>query len=136
MMAKKALVVDDSPTIRNLVSFCMEREGFEVTTAIDGLHALDEAALQSFDVIITDVNMPQMDGIAFIRELRTRQEGKHIPVLVLTVLNSAEKKAEAKAAGATAWLEKPFEPEVLVKAVKLVISSERAKLQDKLEDMA
>lgn len=127
-MTKKALIVDDSPTIRNLVAYCIEREGFEVTPAVDGLHALDEVKLQAFDVIITDINMPNMDGIAFIRALRSLETMRHTPVLVLTILNSREKKDEAKAAGATAWLEKPFEPEVLVKAVKLVMSTEGAKL--------
>lgn len=128
MLAKKVLVVDDSPTIRNLVSFCMEQQGFEVTTAVDGLHALDEIKLQRFDVIITDINMPNMTGTQLIKALRAAEATKYTPILVLTILNSREKKDEAKAAGATAWLEKPFEPEVLAKAVRLVMSSENVKV--------
>lgn len=125
MAAQKALIVDDSPTIRNLVAFCMEQRGFEVTTAIDGLHALDEIKLQNYDVIITDVNMPNMDGIELIGALRKQESTRNIPILVLTVLNSPGKKQEAKAAGATAWLEKPFEPEVLAKAVRLIMTKEK-----------
>lgn len=134
MTTKKALVVDDSPTIRNLVSFCMEQQGFEVVTAVDGLHALDELKVARFDVIITDINMPNMNGIELVKALRANEDTKAVPVLVLTILNTRDKKDEAKAAGANAWLEKPFEPEVLAKAVDLVISAGTKAKKEAAED--
>lgn len=128
MNAKKALVVDDSSTIRSLVASCMEAQGFEVIMAIDGLHALDEVNQAQFDVIITDINMPNMAGIELIKALRVKEATRNTPILVLTIHNTQEKKDAAKAAGATAWLEKPFEPEVLAKAIKLIMAAEEAKV--------
>jgi two-component system chemotaxis response regulator CheY len=120
-MAKTALVVDDSPTMRNMVKLCLEGDKFEVSTAQDGVKAFKLANNTKYDVIITDINMPNMDGIELIRMLREESEAnKFTPILVLTTEGGDAAKSAGKLAGASGWIVKPFEPEILVKAAAKV----------------
>lgn len=113
-MAKRILAVDDSKTMRDMVVFTLSSAGFEVSSAEDGVAALSLLKLKSVDLIITDLNMPNMDGLSFIRNLRADPRFRATPILMLTTEGDAEKKAQGKAAGATGWLVKPFNPEKLV----------------------
>lgn len=115
------LAVDDSSSMRQMVTFTLKGAGFEVTEAADGQEALNKAKSQQFDLIITDVNMPVMDGITFIRNLRGEANYKFTPMLMLTTESAADKKAEGKAAGATGWIVKPFNPDQLLNTVKKVL---------------
>ncbi|MFC4727302.1 response regulator [Coralloluteibacterium thermophilus] len=121
-MSSKILVVDDSTSMRQMVAFALTSQGFDVTEAEDGLVALDRAKGQRFAAVVTDVNMPNMDGISLIRELRQLPDYKFTPLLMLTTESGADKKSEGKAAGATGWLVKPFNPEQLVATVRKVLS--------------
>jgi two-component system chemotaxis response regulator CheY len=121
-MARTVLVVDDSPTMRGLVGATLKAIGFSVVEAGNGKEALDAAdRAASLDLVITDLNMPIMDGIAFVRQLRTRAKMKYTPVLLLTTETSTEQKDKAKSAGATGWLTKPFDPKQLVATVQRVL---------------
>lgn len=121
-MPRTALVVDDSPSMRSLVGATLRAIGFTVTEADNGKTALAAADRAStFDLVVTDLNMPVMDGITFVGQLRTRPKLKYTPVLMLTTESSAEQKSKAKAAGATGWLTKPFEPKQLVATVQRVL---------------
>lgn len=116
-MAKSILVVDDSPSLRQMLALTLESAGFSVMEGENGKDALGKLGNQRVDLIITDLNMPVMDGISFIKNVRTRTESKFTPILMLTTESAAEKKAEGKSAGATAWIVKPFEPVKLLQAV-------------------
>lgn len=120
-MGKTALVVDDSTTMREMVSYSLKEAGFETLTAGDGQAALDTLTGRSVDLIITDLNMPVMDGITFIKNARQRDELKQVPILMLTTESQAGVKEQGKAAGATGWLVKPFNPEMLLKVVAKVV---------------
>lgn len=115
------LAVDDSPSMRDMVRIALTSAGFNVTQAADGHEALDIARQQAFDLVLSDVNMPRMDGIALIRALRAEQTYRHTPILMLTTESSAERKREGKEAGATGWIIKPFDPELLVATMKRVL---------------
>jgi two-component system chemotaxis response regulator CheY len=119
-MAKKALVVDDSSTMRNMVSMAMEELDFEVVVAEDGVKAVDAAENNTFDIVITDINMPNMDGIELIRHLREETSCKTTPILVLTTEAGDSAKEMGKKVGATGWIVKPFNPDVLIAAVRKV----------------
>ncbi len=116
---KRALAVDDSATMRNLVKIALEAEGFTVDTAENGQSALELAKKNTYDIVISDINMPVMDGLQFLKEFR--EINKRTPVLMLTTETEARKKEEAKRLGATGWIVKPFKPEDLVKVVKRVV---------------
>ena len=120
MSAKIALVVDDSHTMRNMVTLSLKEAQFEVIAASDGKEALSVIDGKDLDVIITDINMPNMDGIELIKILRANDNYKYTPILVLTTEGGDDKKNEGKKAGATGWIVKPFNPEVLMAAVKKV----------------
>jgi len=120
-MAKTILVVDDSASMRQMISFTLKGAGFDVVEADDGLSGLNYAKIQNFDLVFTDVNMPTMDGLTFTKELRKLPNFKFTPVLVLTTEAGPAKKAEGKAAGATGWLVKPFNPEQLLSTAKRVL---------------
>ncbi len=122
-MAKKILVVDDSKTMRDMVSFTLKGAAYDVLEAEDGKRAIEKLGAAKVDCIITDLNMPVMDGLTMIRELRARPGNSGVPILFLTTESDAEIKAQAKAAGATGWLTKPFVPEQLVTIVKKVLAS-------------
>lgn len=115
------LAVDDSASMRQMVTFTLKGAGYEVVEAADGVQALSTARIRRFDLVITDVNMPNMDGIALIRELRGLPAFRFTPLLMLTTESSPEKKQQGKAAGATGWIVKPFNPEQLVNTVKKVL---------------
>ena len=117
----KILVVDDSASIRQMVTFTLSGAGYDVTDACDGQQALDAAKSQQFDVVVSDVNMPIMDGITLIKELRKLPQYRTTPLLLLTTESSGDKKMEGKQAGATGWIVKPFNPEQLLKTIKRVI---------------
>ncbi len=115
------LAVDDSTSMRQMVLFTLKGAGYEVVEASDGVEALDIAKTRGFDMVITDVNMPNMDGITLIGELRGLPSFKFTPLLMLTTESSPEKKQQGKAAGATGWIVKPFNPEQLLSTVKKVL---------------
>lgn len=116
------LAVDDSASMRQMVAFTLKGAGYEVVEANDGAAALDIARTRSVNLVLTDVNMPRMDGITLIRELRKLPAYKFTPLLMLTTESAADKKAEGKSAGATGWLVKPFNPEQLIATIKKVIN--------------
>jgi two-component system chemotaxis response regulator CheY len=118
---KKILAVDDSASMRQMVSFTLKKAGYDVTEAKDGQEALDIAKSGSFDVVISDVNMPVMDGITLVKNLRGLPQFKFTPILMLTTESGMDKKTEGKAAGATGWIVKPFNPEQLLTVIKKVI---------------
>ncbi|MGE0482994.1 MAG: response regulator [Gammaproteobacteria bacterium] len=115
------LAVDDSASMRQMVSFTLKGAGYDVTEAIDGQDALSKARSGKVDVVLTDVNMPNMDGIELIRQLRNLPQYKFTPMLLLTTESGADKKAEGKAAGATGWLVKPFNPDQLLATISKVL---------------
>lgn len=120
-MTKRALTVDDSKTMRDMVSFTLKNAGFEVIEAEDGQDALGKLNdNQALDVIITDLNMPNMNGIELIRALRGKDPYKFTPILMLTTESDGTKKSEGKDAGATGWIVKPFNPEKLIQVVNKV----------------
>ena len=115
------LAVDDSASMRQMVSFTLQGAGYDVVEASDGQEALEIAKAQSFDLVLSDVNMPVMDGITLIKNLRTLDTYKFTPILMLTTESAGDKKQEGKAAGATGWIVKPFNPDQLVNTIKKVI---------------
>ena len=116
------LAVDDSPSMRRMVAFTLEGAGFKVSSACDGMEALQMAKGQNFNRVITDVNMPNMDGITLVQELRKLSSYKFTPILTLTTESGGDKKAAGKAAGATGWIVKPFNPDDLLSVVKRVMN--------------
>lgn len=120
-MQKSILAVDDSITMRQTISIVLEKEDYKVTTANDGKDALNKLkGSERFNVIITDVNMPNMDGITFTSEARKLAQYKFTPIIMVTTESQASKKEEGKKAGATGWIVKPFQPEQLLAVVKKV----------------
>lgn len=115
------LAVDDSSSMRQMVSFTLKGAGHNVVEAVDGQDALNKAKSQQFDLVVTDVNMPVMDGIEFIRNLRGEANYKFTPMLMLTTESAADKKSAGKAAGATGWIVKPFNPDQLLNTVNKVL---------------
>ena len=122
MLGKKILVVDDSASIRQLASFALKQAGFETAEAVDGNDALTLAKSQQFDLVLTDRNMPNMDGIELTKSLRADSNYKFTPILMLTTESEGEKKQEGKAAGVTGWIVKPFNPDTLVKTMNKVLA--------------
>lgn len=117
------LAVDDSPSMRRMVAFTLTGAGHEVIEAEDGIAAFDSAKSRQVDLVVTDVNMPNMDGIALVRELRALPGYRVVPILLLTTESSSGKKQEGKAAGATGWIVKPFDPEQLITIVRKVLGA-------------
>ncbi|MEK6784270.1 MAG: response regulator [Nitrospirota bacterium] len=121
-MSKTALVVDDSRTMRQMVAFTLTNAGFTVIEAEDGKDAVSKvAAGTKLDIVVTDLNMPEMDGITLIKKLRQLTAYKFTPILMLTTESAMEKKKEGKEAGATGWIVKPFNPDVLLKTIAKVL---------------
>ncbi|MBI5921355.1 MAG: response regulator [Betaproteobacteria bacterium] len=120
-MAKIILAVDDSASIRQMVAFTLKSSGYEVVEAVDGMDGLEKAKSKSVNLVLTDQNMPRMDGLALIKNLRGMPQYKTVPILMLTTESSDAMKAQGKAAGATGWLVKPFDPQKLIEVVKKVI---------------
>lgn len=120
-MSANILTVDDSPSMRMLLRVALVEQGFNVNEAEDGQYALDWLEQNTPDLVITDINMPRMDGFKLIAELRARNRFQDVPILVLTTESSPEKKARAREAGATGWIVKPFDPEKLNAAIRRVL---------------
>ncbi|HEY9048050.1 MAG TPA: response regulator [Ohtaekwangia sp.] len=120
-MSKTIVVIDDSESIRELVGLTLESAGYSVEKGIDGKDALRLFDNREVNLVITDLNMPHIDGIALIREIRKMEAYSMVPILVLTTESQAAKKEEAKAAGATGWIVKPFVAEKLLAVVQKVI---------------
>lgn len=120
-MSAQLLIVDDSTSMRQMVAFALSSGGHAVREAEDGVEALQIARDQRFDAVVTDVNMPRMDGITLIRELRKLPEYRFTPLLMLTTESAGDKKLEGKAAGATGWLVKPFDPDQLLATIHKVL---------------
>jgi len=114
------LAGDDSRTMRDMITFALKDEGFDVTTAEDGIHGLEVLDGMDPDVIITDINMPRLDGFGFIDAVRNRVESRLTPILVLTTESSDDLKARARKAGATGWIVKPFAQDKLIRALRTV----------------
>ncbi len=115
------LAVDDSTSMRQMVSFTLKGAGYDVVEAGDGNEALSIAQGNSVDLVVTDVNMPRMDGITLIKELRALPDYEFTPILMLTTESNVAKKQEGKDAGATGWIVKPFDPDQLILTVKTVL---------------
>lgn len=116
------LVVDDSASIRQTVKIALNGQGHAVTEAIDGSDGLKKATGADFELIVTDLNMPEMDGLTMIRQLRTTPHYSGVPILFLTTESDAGIKQQAKAAGATGWITKPFDSEQLCRIVTKVLA--------------
>jgi two-component system chemotaxis response regulator CheY len=115
------LAVDDSTSMRQMVSFTLKGAGYDVREACDGSEALGIAKTQQFDLVLSDVNMPVMDGIQLVTELRKLGEYKFVPILMLTTESSGDTKMAGKKAGATGWIVKPFNPDQLLNTIKKVL---------------
>lgn len=118
---KTILTVDDSPSIRQMVSFTVRAAGYDCIDAVDGVDGLAKASARKVDLVLTDQNMPNMDGFTLIRSLRALPNYKTTPILMLTTENSAAMKARGKEAQATGWLVKPFDPDTLLSVLRKVL---------------
>lgn len=120
-MGRLILTVDDSSTMRQMITFTLKGAGFDVLEAGDGVEALEVATGKKLDLIITDVNMPRMDGITLVQRLRALPQFKFTPILVLTTESDASMKQKGKEAGATGWIVKPASADELLNTIKLVM---------------
>ena len=120
-MSKRIMTVDDSASVRQMVSFTLKEAGYEVVEAVDGRDALAKLNGSPIHMIVTDLNMPNLDGIGLIRGVRANPSHKYVPIIMLTTESQDTKKAEGKSAGATGWIVKPFRPEQLLNVVRRVL---------------
>jgi two-component system chemotaxis response regulator CheY len=120
-MSKVIMTVDDSASVRQMVSFTLKQAGYEVVEAEDGQDALDKLDTSPVNMLITDLNMPKIDGIELIRKVREKPESRFMPIIMLTTESQDSKKKEGRAAGATGWIVKPFKPEQLLAVIKKVL---------------
>lgn len=120
-MAKTIMIVDDSATLRQVVSIALKGAGYDVMEAFDGKDALSKLNGKKVHLVISDVNMPNMDGITFVKELKQRSEYRFTPVIMLTTESQETKKREGQAAGAKAWVVKPFQPAEMLAAVSKLV---------------
>jgi len=120
-MSKTILAVDDSGSLRQMVAFSLKAAGYDVVQAVDGQDGLNKAKEKTVDLVLTDQNMPIMDGLTLIKNLRELGSYSKVPILMLTTESSDEMKAKGKAAGANGWLVKPFDPKRLIEVVQKVI---------------
>lgn len=120
-MAKTILAVDDSGSLRKMVTLSLQEAGYSVIQAVDGVEGLSKAKEKTVDLVLTDQNMPNMDGLTLIASLRKLNTYQKVPILMLTTESSDEMKAKGRAAGANGWLVKPFDPNRLIEVVKKVI---------------
>ncbi|HUL10876.1 MAG TPA: response regulator [Methylococcaceae bacterium] len=121
-MAKTILAVDDSVSIRKMVNFTLKSAGYEVIEATDGQEGLEKAKSSMVNLVLTDQNMPRMDGLTLIKSLRGLPQYATVPILMLTTESSDAMKAQGRAAGATGWMVKPFDPQKLLEVIKKVIA--------------
>lgn len=117
-MAKTVLIVDDSASMRQLVSFALKSAGYDVTAAVHGKDAMEKLKTTKFDMVVTDLNMPEMDGIELIKNARSNATSRFTPIVMLTTESQESRKQEGKQAGASGWIVKPFKPEELVELIK------------------
>jgi two-component system chemotaxis response regulator CheY len=115
------LAVDDSASMRQMVSFTLKSAGYSVTEAVDGQDAWEKASAHDFDLVLTDQNMPRLDGIGLTQKLRDSPKFKTTPILILTTVSSDQMKQAGRGAGATGWLVKPFDPAKLIEVIRKVI---------------
>ncbi|MFY9317730.1 MAG: response regulator [Burkholderiales bacterium] len=120
-MTKTILTVDDSASIRQMVAYTLKSAGFAVVEAVDGADGLEKARARPVNLVLTDQNMPRMDGISLVKALRGLPQYRATPILVLTTESGDAMKAQGKAAGATGWLVKPFNPQRLLEVVNKVL---------------
>ncbi len=120
-MSKIIMAVDDSASVRQMVGFTLKQAGYQVLEAVDGKDALSKVEGSGVQMMLTDLNMPNMDGIELIRRMRANPSFKFIPIVLLTTESQPEKKQEGKTAGATGWIVKPFKPEQLLAVIKKVL---------------
>ena len=120
-MAKCILVVDDSETVRQVLQMTLANAGFDVVEAEDGVDALNKLSGAQVDMLITDLNLPNMDGLDLIKRVREAGDHRFTPIVMLTTESSEEKKLAGREAGASGWIVKPFKPEQLLKVVKMVL---------------
>jgi len=120
-MTARILTVDDSASVRMTTKIALTNAGYSVTEAVDGAEGLSKAKSDSFDLVVTDLNMPNMNGLEMIEELRKSPAHTGLPIIFLTTESDGGLKTRAKAAGATGWMTKPFDPEQLVKIVRKVL---------------
>jgi two-component system chemotaxis response regulator CheY len=120
-MAATILAVDDSTSMRQMVRFTLQHAGYQVVEAVDGVEALEYARGNTVDLVLTDINMPKMDGITLVHELRQLAAYRYVPMLVLTTEAGQDRKLAGKQAGATGWLVKPFNPEKLLATIAKVL---------------
>jgi len=120
-MAKIIMTADDSASVRQMVSFTLKEAGYEIVEAVDGQDALDKLSSAVVNMLITDLNMPKMDGIELIRRVRAQPQSRFMPIVMLTTESQAAKKQKGKEAGATGWIVKPFKPEQLLAVVRKVL---------------
>jgi two-component system, chemotaxis family, chemotaxis protein CheY len=120
-MIRTIMTVDDSSSIRQMVNFTLSHAGHQVIEAVDGKDGAAKLDGRKIDMIITDLHMPNMDGIRLIREIRSHEHYRYVPIIMLTTESQDEKKLEGKAAGATGWIVKPFQPDQLLAVVKKVL---------------
>jgi two-component system chemotaxis response regulator CheY len=118
---RSILAVDDSPSMRKMVSFTLTGAGFKVVEAVDGVDALEKAQTQEIDLVLADQNMPRLDGIGLTRKLREDPKFQNTPILILTTESSDQMKQAGRAAGATGWLVKPFDPNRLIEVIQKVL---------------
>lgn len=118
---KRILTVDDSASVRQMVAFTLRQAGYEVVEAVDGQDGLGKAGAGKFDLIVTDLNMPNMDGIQMIAAVRKLTATAFVPILMLTTESQATKKDEARKAGATGWIVKPFDAQKLLATVQKLV---------------
>jgi two-component system chemotaxis response regulator CheY len=120
-MNKVIMTVDDSASIRQMVNFTLRNAGYDVVEAVDGQDALNKVDSQTVNMVLVDLNMPNLNGIGLIQALRARPDCKFIPIVMLTAESQAEKKQKGKSVGATGWIVKPFRPKQMVAVVKKVL---------------
>lgn len=118
---KRIMTIDDSPSLRQMVALTLESAGFDVVEASDARDAIAKLGGREYHLFLTDLNMPGMDGIELTRKLRSMQEYRFVPIVLLTTESQQEKKIQGKAAGATGWIVKPFQPQDLLATVKRVM---------------
>lgn len=123
-MSKTILTVDDSASMRQTIVFTLKEAGYQVIEAVDGKDALQKlAATAAVDLVVTDLNMPNLDGIGLIKEIRAHQKHRFVPIVMLTTESADDRKQQGKAAGATGWIVKPFRGEQLVAVAKKLLGS-------------
>ena len=122
IMTKRILMVEDSPSVRQLMSFTLRGAGYEVVEANNGEEALQKFATEAVDMVVTDLNMPKMDGKTLISNLRSDPQNRFLPIVMLTTEDDENKRQEVRAAGASAWISKPFKPTQLLNVVRMVLA--------------